>query len=181
MTRESSNSDSVVKKRGRKKAVKEEATVKQLGLFDHVKHVRSIQNPNYYKNLSELDKKTFNPFMILKALSMNPALVDDISTLFRYFDKVPHAQFYQLLIGLIPPDKRFYPWVKAKKKPFSKRLLELIAQYFEISEKEATEYAVLLSSTDKGKQELVELCGDFGLSEKEVEAVMKGKDDDIQQ
>lgn len=93
MISESSKSDSVVKKRGRKKVVKEEATVKQLGLFDHVKHVRSVQNPNYYKNLSELDRKTFNPFMILKALSMNPVLLDDISTLFRYFDKIPHPQF----------------------------------------------------------------------------------------
>ena len=178
MTNESSNSDSVVKKRGRKKAVKEEATVKQLGLFDHVKHVRSVQNPNYYKNLSELDRKTFNPFMILKALSMNPTLVDDISTLFKYFDKVPHAQFYQLLIGLIPPDKRFYPWVKAKKKPFGKRLLELIAKYFEISEKEAAEYATLLFPTDKGKKELEELCRNFGLNDKEVDSIMKGSDDE---
>ena len=178
MTREISNSDSVVKKRGRKKVVKEEATLKQLGLFDHVKHVRSVQTPNYYKNLSELDRKTFNPFMILKALSMNPSLVDDISTLFKYFDKVPHAQFYQLLIGLIPPDKRFYPWVKAKKKPFSKRLLELIAQYFEISEKEAAEYAVLLSSTDKGKQELKELCADFGLGEREIKEIFENKNEE---
>lgn len=178
MISESSKSDSVVKKRGRKKVVKEEATVKQLGLFDHVKHVRSVQNPNYYKNLSELDRKTFNPFMILKALSMNPVLLDDISTLFRYFDKIPHPQFYQLLIGLISPDKRFYTWVKAKKRPFGKRLLELIARYFEISEKEAAEYATLLYPTDKGKKELEELCKNFGLNDKEVDSIMKGEDDD---
>lgn len=158
--------------------VKEEMTVKPMGLFDHIKHIRSVQNPNYYKNLSELDRKTFNPFMILKALSMNPALVDDISTLFRYFDKIPHPQFYQLLIGLIPLDKTFYRWVKAKKKPFGKRLLELIAQYFEISEKEAAEYATLLFPTDKGKKELEELCRNFGLGEKEVDAIMKGGGDD---
>lgn len=158
--------------------VKEESAVKQLGLFDHVKHIRSIQTPNYYKNLSELDRKTFNPFMILKALSMNPAVLDEVSILFRYFDKIPHPQFYQLLIGLIPPDKRFYPWVKGKKSPFGRKLLELIAQYFEISEKEATEYAILLSFTENGKKELENLCGDFGLGEKEIESVMKGNDKD---
>jgi len=154
--------------------------VKPLGLFDHVKHIRSVQNPNYYKNLNELDRKSFdnNHFMILRALSMNPVLVDDISVLFRYFDKIPPPQFYQLLIGLISPDKRFYPWVKGKKSPFGKGLLGLIAKYFEISEKEAVEYAALLSSTDNGKKELEELCRDFGLNEKEVESIMKGNDQD---
>ena len=157
-------------------------TVKPLGLFDHVKHIRSIQNPNYYKNLSELDRKSFdsNRFMILRALSMNPTILDEISILFRYFDKIPPPQFYQLLIGLIPPDKRFYPWVKAKKRPYGKRLLELISQYFEISEKEAVEYATLLFPTDKGKKELEELCKNFGLNDKEVDSIMKGsgKDDE---
>lgn len=181
MTKENSSSDSVVKKRGRKKVVKEESAVKPIGLFDHVKHIRSVQNPNYYKNLSELDKKSFdtNHFMILRALSMNPDILDEVSTVFRYFDKIPSPQFYQLLIGLIAPDKRFYPWVKGKKSPFGRRLLELIAQYFEISEKEAEEYATLLHTTDGGKKELEELCRDFGLGEKEVEAVMKGKDDEV--
>jgi hypothetical protein len=77
-----------------------------VGLFDHVKHVRSIQNPNYYKNLSELDRKTFNPFMILKALSMNPILVDDISTLFRYFDKIQQMK--------ASVEKGFYKCIKSR-------------------------------------------------------------------
>ena len=179
MTSENSASDLLVKKRGRKKVVKEETTVKPLGLFDHVKHIRSIQNPDYYKNLSELDRKSFdsNRFMILRALSMNPAILDEVSLLFRYFDKIPPPQFYQLLIGLISPDKRFYPWVKGKKNPFGKRLLELIAKYFEISEKEAVEYAALLSTIGH-TDELKKICEDFGLSEKEIETVMKGKDED---
>ncbi len=166
----------MVKKRGRKKL--ENPTIKGIGLFDHVKHIRSIQNSDYFKSLTELDVKSFNHFMILKALSMNPALLEDISTLFRYFDKIPSPQFYQLLIGLIPPDKRFYPWVKAKKVPFNVKLIELISMYFEISQKEAAEYATLLFSTDKGKKELENLCRAYGLTDKEVEEIMKGYDDE---
>ena len=163
------------KKRGRKKA---EPTVKGFGLFDHIKHIRSIQDPDYYKNLSDLDRKTFNPFMILKGLSMNPELLDDVGNLYRYFDKIPHAQFYTLLIGLIPPDKRFFPWVKVKKKPFSKELLELVAKFYQVSQKEAEEYAALMSSTEKGKKELTELVRDFGHTDKEVEDIMKGSSND---
>jgi hypothetical protein len=166
------------KKRGRKKL--ENPTVKGIGLFDHVKHIRITQDPDYFKNLTELDKKSFNHFMILKALSMNPALLEDVSTLFRYFDKIPSPQFYKLLIGLIPPDhpKKFYPWVKAKKSPFSKKLIELISTYFEIPQREATEYATLLFLTNNGKKELEDICKVYGLSDKEIEFTMKGNDDE---
>jgi hypothetical protein len=164
-----------VKKRGRKKV---EPGVKGIGLFDHIKHIRGVQDPDYFKNLSDLDVKSFNHFMILKALSMNPALLEDVSTLFRYFDKIPSPQFYQLLIGLIPPDKKFYPWVKAKKQPYSNQLLELVARYFEISKKEAGEYATMLCSSEKGRKELEQLCRDFGLTDKEVESAMEGNDDE---
>ena len=182
MTRASSNDKSELttepKKRGRKKL--ENPTIKGIGLFDHVKQIRIIQDPNYFKNLTELDKKSFNHFMILKALSMNPALLEDMSTLFRYFDKIPSPQFYQLLIGLIPPDhpKKYYPWVKAKKMPFSKKLIELISIYFEISQKEAIEYATLLSFTDNGRRELEDICKTYGLTDKELEFAMKGNDEE---
>ena len=175
MTISSDKSDSKSKK-GRKKL--ENPTVKGIGLFDHVKQIRSVQDPNYFKNLTDVDTKSFNHFMILKALSMNPELLEDVATLFKNFDKIPSPQFYQLLIGLIPQDKRYYPWVKSSKKPFSKKLLELISTYFEISQKEAEEYVVLLSSTDKDNKELEDLCRAFGLSDKEVESVMKGNDDE---
>ena len=167
-----------IKKRGRKKL--ENLPVKGIGLFDHIKHIRCIQDPDYFKNLTDLDKKSFNHFMILKALSMNPALLDDISSLFRYFDKIPSPQFYQLLIGLIPPDhpKKYYPWIKAKKQSYSNELLALISRYFEISKKEAGEYITLLSSTEKGKKELEDLVRAYGLTDKEIKSIMEGKEDE---
>jgi hypothetical protein len=164
-----------VKKRGRKKT---EPTAKGIGLFDHIKHIRSIQDPDYFKSLTDLDKKSFNHFMILKAISMNSALLDDVSTLFKYFDKIPSPQFYQLLIGLIPPDKKFYPWVKSKTKSHNDELLELVARYFEISKKEAAEYVAILSSSEKGNKQLKELCHSYGLSDKDVESLMKGNEEE---
>lgn len=165
-------------KRGRKKSV--DNVIKGIGLFDHIKHIRTIQDPNYFKTLTELDIKSFNHFMILKALSMNPALLDDISSLFRYFDKIPSPQFYQLLIGLLPPDppQKFFPWVKSKKSIVSKQLVELISRHFETSNKESAEYAMILSSTENGKKELREICRDYGLTEDEVESALKGSDKD---
>ena len=106
---------------------------------------------------------------------MNPALLDDISTLYRYFDKIPSPQFYKLLISLIPTDhyKSFYPWIKAKKRhKHSAGLLDLIVKRFEVSLKEAVDYANIYSMTEDGKQELFRICQGFGLTDKEVENLM---------
>jgi len=170
---------SVDKPKTRKK--KEEGTIKGIGLFDHIKHIRTIQDPDYFKGLTDLDKKSFNHFMILKSLSMNPEILEEVSTLFKYFDKIPSPQFYQLMIGgIIPPDnsRKFYPWVKSKKKPYNEKLIELICTYFEISSSEAVEYVSILSLTESGKKELEELCRNYGLTDKEVESALKGNDNE---
>ncbi len=179
LPKNNSESSPEIKRKGRSKK-KEEGTIKGIGLFDHIKHIRTIQDPDYFKSLTELDKKSFNHFMILKALSMNPALLSDISDLFKYFDKIPSAQFYQLLIGLIPPDhpKKFYPWVKAKKSSVSELVVELISKYFEISNSEALGYAVLLSSSENGRKELENFCRNYGYTEKEIELAMKETNDE---
>jgi len=66
--------------RKRKPPAEDETTKseKALGLFDHVKAIRAVQDPNYYDNLSEADRKSFNHFMILRALSMDENIVEEI-------------------------------------------------------------------------------------------------------
>lgn len=160
------------KKRGRKK-IDGNGLVKALGLFDHIKHIRTIQDPDYYKNLTELDKKSFNHFMILKALSMNSNILDEISALFKLFDIIPSPQFYTLIIKIIPTETRYYPWIKSTKNKCSKELTELLVKYYEISKAEANEYARILNETEKGKKELEQLCQDFGLEKKEIELALK--------
>ena len=56
---------------------------KKKSLFDHVKHIRQVQDPNYYKELSSEDKKSFNHFMILRALSMDADIVEDMAMLYQ--------------------------------------------------------------------------------------------------
>jgi len=148
---------------------------KGLTLFDHIKQIQKIQDPNYFDKLTEIDLKTFNHFMILRGLSMNPALLDDISIFYRYFDTIPSKQFYQLLISCIPPDhaKAFYPWIKASKKhKYSNGLIEILMRRFETSKPEAVEYANIFSMTDPGKKELFDICQSYGLTDKEVETLM---------
>jgi hypothetical protein len=107
---------------------------------------------------------------------MNPEILENISVMYRYFDKVPPEQLYKLFIGGFVPLERpgsFHTWIKAKKLPVSKKIVELLTMYFQISEKEATEYALLLLTKPDGKKIFTEICQDYGLSEKEIKEALK--------
>jgi len=146
--------------------------IKPVSLFEHVKQIKEIQDPNYYKNLSEFDKKNFSHFMLLRAISMNPNYIEDMAWLFKYFDIIPSEQFYTLLITLVQPDRKFYPWVKSKKDKFNKELLNLVSKKFDISVDRANEYVFMLINLEGGMEELVNICQGYGLNDKEIENVL---------
>jgi hypothetical protein len=155
-----------------------DAGPKRKSLFDHVKHIRQVQDPAYYVNLSEDDRKSFTHFMILRALSMDEAIVEDMAQLYQVLDKIPSPQFYQLLIALVPRSNKFYPWVKARVMKHDKKLLQLVAQRFEVSKWQANDYVNLLLRTEEGQIELVNICKSFGLEDKEVEELFAEKKDE---
>ena len=161
------------------KKIKIDKSNKSLGLFDHVKHIRTIQDPNYYNNLSNFDRKSFDHYMILQALSMNPQLLGNITILYRFFDVIPSPQFYKLIISLIPKDPTYYPWIKSKTK-YKTELIELISRRFEVSTKQAEEYASILFSTSEGMDSLVYICQGFGKSPSEIEQLLLTNDDNEQ-
>jgi hypothetical protein len=148
---------------------------KRRSLFDHVKHIRQVQDPDYYTNLSEDDRKSFNHFMIIRALSMDAEILETMAQLYQIFDKIPSPQFYQLLIGLVPKSMRFYPWVKSKKMRHNKDLLVLVGKRFQVPSYQANDYVNLLLRTEDGQAELVSICKAFGLEDKEVEKLFEEK------
>jgi hypothetical protein len=151
---------------------------KKRSLFDHVKHIRQVQAPNYYLSLSSEEKKTFNHFMIVRALSMDESIVEDMAQLYQVFDKIPSPQFYQLLIALVPKSNRFYPWIKSKKMKHRKDLLKYVSQRFKVSTHQANEYVNILLRSDEGQAELIDICKSFGIDDKQVEDLFEEKSDE---
>lgn len=143
--------------------------VKKLSFFDHVKHIRQVQDPLYYVKLSDDDKKTFNHFMIIRALSMDEDLVEDMANLYIIFDKIPSPQFYQLLIALVPKSNKYCQWIKTKKFKNTKELIKIVADRFTVPGYQANEYINLLLRTEDGQNELIDICKGTGLSDKEIE------------
>lgn len=154
---------------------RKEISTKSRGLFDHVKHIREIQDPNYYDSLSEEERKSFNKFMLLRALSMDSSVVEDMSYVSKYFSIIPEKQFYQLLIALIPKSRKFSPWIKSKKQKVNETLLDLLSKYYEVGYSEVEEYCTVLFKDEKGISSVVDICKLFGKTDKEIEKLLEVK------
>lgn len=116
--------------------------------------------------------------MIVRALSMDETIVEEMAQLYQLFDKIPSPQFYQLLIALVPKSFAYSPWIKSKRMKHKKELLELVAKRFKISKFEANDAVNLLLRTEEGHGELVSICRAFGLNEQEIEEVFDKKDEE---
>lgn len=149
---------------------------KSLGLFDHVNQITQVQDSNYFKNLSDSDKKSFNHFIILRALSMNPNNLNVVSMVFRYFDVIPSEQLYKVLISLIQPTWKRYKWIKPKKR--NEELIRMISKRFEVTDSQAEEYINLLYLTKEGMDSLIYICQEFGKSDKEIKEILSTNNDD---
>jgi hypothetical protein len=119
--------------------------------------------------------------MIVRALSMDAVIVEEMAQLYQLFDKIPSPQFYQLLVALVPQDFRFYKWIKSRKMKHKKELLQIVAKRFGVSQFEANDYVNLLLKSEEGQGELVAICRAFGMDDNEIDEVFddKEKDEDV--
>lgn len=154
-----------------KKTVEEKS--KSRGLFDHVKHIREIKSPDYYSSLTEEERKTFNKYMLLRVLSMDDSIVEEMSFVSKYFQTIPNEQFYKLLIDVVPKSRKFSKYIKGNTDSANKTVLECIRKKFQIGEKDAVDYYNVFISSEKGIKDLISLVEGFGYTEKEIEGLFK--------
>ena len=133
--------------------------------FDFLKlvHDKKIK----WEDLNEDEQKTYNKFIINRALGFNNNMLDIVNRLQGY-DISPKESFkyYQSMTG---NKFRFNKWIKGNKnKTFNPELLTQIAGYLECSKKQASEYLNILS-----KKETKNLLKHIGLQEDEIKKLLK--------
>lgn len=146
---------------------------KSKGLFDHVNHIREVKDSNYYVNLTVEEKKSFNKYMLVRILSMDSDVIEEMAIISKYFQVVPEEQFYKVLIDVIPRGRKFCKYIKKSTENVNETILECICSKFNVGKRDATDYYNILMSNDNGIQELVSLIEGYGYSEKEVEKLFK--------
>ena len=138
-------------------------------MFDHVNHIREVKSPEYYQTLSDAERNSFNKYMLLRVLSMDSDIIEEMAFISKYFQNIPNEQFYKLLIEIVPKGRRFSKYIKKTTGNINETVLTCICDKFKIGQKDAIDYYNVFMTDEKGTKELVTLIENFGYSEKEIE------------
>ena len=124
-----------------------------------------------WKKWSETDQKKFSPFIVNRWLSMRMELTELVNELQTYTIGLLRPQeTYRLYYELLPTNKSFAKYIKGKSEDkFDKDLITQLAEHYQISKSEATEYAELLD-----KVALDRIITMYGYSETEKKRMLKG-------
>lgn len=138
-------------------------------LFDHLNAITAEQNPDYFKTLSEEDKKSWSNFMIHRFLSMKPEWIELVSTLLPVTQLLEPEEMYKVYISILPKGKQYLKYTKGKSEDkYEQFLIELIKKEYTCSESQAIEYADVLYATREGRENIQYICEKYGLTKKEI-------------
>jgi hypothetical protein len=108
-------------------------------------------------------------------LGMDQMIIEEIAFVSKYFDILPEKHLYKVLCDFVPHGRRFCKWIKPNKVKFNKDLIQLVSNKFEVSKDDAYSYCVLFFRTENGINSLIDICKQYGKSEKEIEGLMENE------
>ena len=143
-------------------------SVKKKSLFDHIKQITSIQNPNYWNDISEDDKKTWSNYMVHRFLSMKMEWVELVNELQKY--NLKPKDLYKLYTNVLPKGKQWLKYTKGRNQmEHPQWLINLVAVHMKSSKKEAYDAVEMYMLTEGGMLELGEICRKYGVEPKKIE------------
>ena len=113
--------------------------------FDHLKNLHTKKRT--WDDFNDEEKKSFNVFIINKALSMNPhylGIVNMVQNFTGLNQILPQKEVFNLYFSLLPTKFRFYKWIKGEKTKKEKEKAEYLAMHFKVSTREAYDYLKIL-------------------------------------
>ena len=143
-------------------------TKKAKTLFQHLSGIK--EKKASWESLSVMDKKSFEPYMVNRFLSMNMGLLELVNELQQYtIGQLSPKDVYKLYLDVLPKKKSFDKYIKAKGgDKYNDKVLSYLTRYFEVSEREVKDYLEILS-----KDEVIEIIQKFGVDKKEIKKWLK--------
>ena len=143
------------------------SSIKKKSLFDHINQVTSVQNPDYWEQISEEDKKTWSNYMVNRFLSMKPEWIELVNELQKY--NLEPKELYKLYTNVLPKSKQWLKYIKGRNDMnHPEWLINIMRNSDESSRKEAIEAIDMLMLTEGGMMELGELGRKWGIEEKRI-------------
>ena len=141
--------------------------VKRKSLFDHINQITAVQNPNYWDEISDEDKKSWSNYMVNRFLSMNADWMELVNELQKY--NLQPKELYKLYTNILPKGKRWLKYIKGRNDmDYPEWLINVVRNNDNCSRKEAIEAVDMLMLTEGGMMELGELGRKWGIEEKKI-------------
>lgn len=149
-------------------AKKSTNTVKAKTIFQHLSGIK--EKKESWTSLSDMDKKSFSPFIINRWLSMNLDLLPIVNILQKYTIGFLSARdVYKVYLDFLPKKKTFDKYIKgSKSSKYNKEVLEYLSKWYGVSQREVTEYLEILPKGD-----VMDILMKYGLTEKESKKLLK--------
>lgn len=143
-------------------------TKKAKTLFEHLSGVK--EKKTSWESLSVMDKKSFEPFMVNRFLSMNMELLELVNELQMYtIGQLAPKDVYKLYLDTLPKKRSFDKYIKAKgSDKYNDNVLEYLSKFFEVSQREVRDYLELLT-----KDEVIEIIQKYGVDKKDIKKWLK--------
>jgi len=144
------------------------STKKAKTLFQHLSGLKESKTP--WDSLSVMDKKTFEPFMVNRFLSMNMGLLELVNELQKFtIGQLSPRDVYKMYLDFLPKRRSFDKYIKGKKDDkYNSNVLEYLAKYYQVSQREVRDYLEILS-----KDDITEILLKYGLDKKEIKKWFK--------
>ena len=141
--------------------------VKKKSLFDHVNQVTAVQNPNYWEDISDEDKKTWSNYMVNRFLSMKSDWIDLVNEIQKY--PLEPKELYKVYTSILPKKKQWLRYIKGDKKmDYPKWVYEIVAKDMQVSMREAVSAVEVYAMSTGGQSELADMLLKYGTEDKEI-------------
>jgi hypothetical protein len=141
-------------------------------VFDHIGEIFGKQRIDYFDTLSEADRKTYTTFMINRFISMDMDRLPIVNEIQQFYDVLGPREHYLFLSQFFPKGKSYTKYVKAEKtEKHEPWLIELVAQHYGISKREALDYLTIYYATEQGQDDLRTLCRMHAITDKQLKKV----------
>jgi len=139
-------------------------------LFDHIKQITDVQNPNYWKDISDEDKKSWSNYMVNRFLSMKMDWIDIVNEVQKY-DLEPEI-VYKLYTNIFPKGKQWLKYIKGDKKmKYPKWVYEIVSKHLQCSMREASDAVEMYDISHGGQSELIDILMKYGKTEQECRKI----------
>ena len=146
--------------------------VKKKGLFDHINAITTVQNQNYWEELSEENKKTYSTYMVNRFLSMKIEWIDFVNDVQKYWDVIKDREHYKLFSDVLPRGRQFLKYTKKENEmALPHWFVNIMTKHYECSTTEVKGYIDTLLLTEQGMLEIREVLTKYGIEPKKWKAL----------